>query len=195
LSPWRVVSPSQLPTPSQTVVDHDHIREQRPRVNRSPSSTRDRQALSLFSVDPTTGRIDGIVVGHLGVAWVLPLEIVVGRVSSCADSSQAYGLNPQASSPLLRRRKVLHSTHRNEGSAQWGVTAVRAEMRVLQKQHFTGEAGGNLPRTLCPGSWKNSWISHSQPVRTCPTTPCSARWENALEIPARAHPPNSRANE
>lgn len=36
----------------------------------------------LFSVDPTTGRIDGIVVGHLGVAWVLPLDIVVGRVSS-----------------------------------------------------------------------------------------------------------------
>lgn len=36
----------------------------------------------LFSVDPRTGAINGIVAGYQGVNWVLPLEIVVGRVSS-----------------------------------------------------------------------------------------------------------------
>lgn len=36
----------------------------------------------LFSVDPSTGAINGIVVGYRGSNWVLPLEIVIGRVSS-----------------------------------------------------------------------------------------------------------------
>ena len=36
----------------------------------------------LFSVDPTTGAINGLVIGYRGSNWVLPLEIVIGRVSS-----------------------------------------------------------------------------------------------------------------
>jgi hypothetical protein len=32
------------------------------------------------STHPTSGAIDGIVIGHLGASWVLPLDIVIGRV-------------------------------------------------------------------------------------------------------------------
>ncbi len=37
---------------------------------------------SMVSMDPATGAVNGIAVGWLGGWWVLPLEVVIGRVSS-----------------------------------------------------------------------------------------------------------------
>jgi len=35
---------------------------------------------ATVTIDPSTGAINGIVVGHLGASWVLPLNVEIGRL-------------------------------------------------------------------------------------------------------------------
>jgi len=48
---------------------------------------------------------------------------------------------------------VLHPQHRSRDNEQEAATVTQPQRFVLRTQHIACEAGGSLPRTLCPG-WR-----------------------------------------